>query len=491
MSLTKLLLVVLVVAGAWTAAEAVRQHRKGHRDPYEDVFDRQEADRVDTLPGQPSEVGFQQFAGYVTANESHGRALFYWFFEATHDVENKPLVLWLNGGPGCSSVGYGALEELGPFLVQKGKPEISLNPNSWNKEANLLFVDSPAGVGFSYTNTSKDLSQFGDELTATDAHAFLLNWFKRFPQFKGHDFYLAGESYAGHYIPQLGVKILEGNKKAHRKDRINLKGIMIGNAAIDSSSDDRGLADYAWDHAVLSDEVYGAIKKECTFPDDGNESDKCEQAWSDFFAVMRDIDLYSLYTPACTDAMANASRTNSSSSSSRRSWKLADTPLGKVHRGMPYNTYDPCVDYHVFDYLNRADVQKALHANVTGIPYNWEPCSDALSNWTDSPPSTLPAIRHLVDAKLRVWVFSGDTDDRVPVTSTRYALRKLGLATVKEWREWFTTDQVGGYTLVYDGLTLVTVRGAGHMVPMITPVQASQVFAHFLAGDEMPAKPVV
>jgi hypothetical protein len=90
------------------------------------------------------------------------------------------------------------------------------------------------------------------------------------------------------------------------------------------------LADYAWDHAVISDEVYGAIKKECTFPDDGNESDKCQQAWSDFFSVMRDIDLYSLYTPACTDAMANASRTNSSSSSSaarRRSWKLADTPL--------------------------------------------------------------------------------------------------------------------------------------------------------------------
>jgi serine carboxypeptidase-like clade 2 len=97
MTTTNLVLVVLVIAGVWTAAEAVR-HRKGRPDPYEDVFDRQEADRVEALPGQPSEVGFQQFAGYVTANESHGRALFYWFFEATHDVESKPLVLWLNGG---------------------------------------------------------------------------------------------------------------------------------------------------------------------------------------------------------------------------------------------------------------------------------------------------------------------------------------------------------------------------------------------------------
>ncbi|KAL6603362.1 hypothetical protein ACP70R_043723 [Stipagrostis hirtigluma subsp. patula] len=462
--------------------------RHGGGGGYERVFDRQQADRVEALPGQPSEVGFRQFAGYVTVNETRGRALFYWFFEAARDVEKKPLVLWLNGGPGCSSVGYGAAEELGPFLVQKGKPEIALNPHSWNKDANLLFLESPAGVGFSYTNTSKDLGEFGDALTAHDAYAFLVNWFKRFPQFKGHDFYITGESYAGHYVPQLAAKIVEENGKAKKKsDRINLKGIMIGNAAIDSSSDDRGLAEYAWDHAVISDELYAAIKKECSFSDDGDESPQCSAAWDKFFTALRDIDLYSLYTPACTDAMAN-----SSSGAGRRDDLLRRHPgLRRVHRGRPYNTYDPCADYHVVDYLNRADVQRALHANVSGgIPYRWQPCSDVLGNWTDSPASTLPVIRGLVGAGLRVWVFSGDTDDRVPVTSTRYALRKLGLATVKPWREWFTSDQVGGYTVLYDGLTFVTVRGAGHMVPMITPVQASQLFAHFLDGKELPAAPV-
>jgi serine carboxypeptidase-like clade II len=163
-------------------------------------------------------------------------------------------------------------------------------------DANLLFLESPAGVGFSYTNTTQDLGEFGDALTAHDAHSFLVNWFKRFPQFKGHDFYIAGESYAGHYVPQLAEKILEDPEN----DRINLKGIMIGNAAIDSSSDDRGLAEYAWNHAVVSDEVYGAIKKECSFSDDGVETDQCGGAWNKFFDAMKDIDLYSLYTPACT-----------------------------------------------------------------------------------------------------------------------------------------------------------------------------------------------
>jgi serine carboxypeptidase-like clade 2 len=258
-------------------------------------------------------------------------------------------------------------------------------------------------------------------MEAHDAYSFVVNWLEKFPQFKSHDLYLAGESYAGHYVPQLAEKIVHMNKKAAHK--INLKGILIGNPAIDSSSDDRGLADYAWDHAVISDEVYGAIKSNCKFSDDADESDACNSAWNDFFNAMNDIDLYSLYTPACTNAMINS--TSTSTRHHRRGFMPA---LGKRARlSVPYyNAYDPCGDYHVIAYLNRPDVQTALHANVSGaIPYRWEPCSDALTNWTDAPASTLPAIGGLVKAGLRVWVFSGDTDDRVPVTSTRLALRKI------------------------------------------------------------------
>jgi serine carboxypeptidase-like clade 2 len=87
------LLLAAVVVSAWTTT-AVARHHHG----FETIFDAQEADRVDKLPGQPADVGFRHFSGYVTVNETHGRALFYWLFEATHDVAKKPLVLWLNGG---------------------------------------------------------------------------------------------------------------------------------------------------------------------------------------------------------------------------------------------------------------------------------------------------------------------------------------------------------------------------------------------------------
>jgi serine carboxypeptidase-like clade II len=79
-------------------------------------------------------------------------------------IERQSVVV---AGPGCSSIGYGEAEELGPFLVQKGKPELRWNNYSWNTEANLMFLESPVGVGFSYTNTSSDLLQLGDKITGT------------------------------------------------------------------------------------------------------------------------------------------------------------------------------------------------------------------------------------------------------------------------------------------------------------------------------------
>ncbi|XP_020961994.1 putative serine carboxypeptidase-like 23 [Arachis ipaensis] len=156
----------------------------------------QEEDRIRELPGQPR-VGFSQFSGYVSVNKKHGRALFYWLTQSPSSPNNKPLLLWLNGGPGCSSVAYGASEEIGPFRINKTGSSLYLNRFAWNTEANILFLESPAGVGFSYTNTSSDLLTSGDNRTAQDALIFLVKWMSRFPQYKYRDFYIAGESYAG------------------------------------------------------------------------------------------------------------------------------------------------------------------------------------------------------------------------------------------------------------------------------------------------------
>ncbi|KAH1224316.1 Serine carboxypeptidase-like 34 [Glycine max] len=404
----------------------------------------QEADRVHGLPGQPP-VKFKQYSGYITVNETHGRALFYWFIEATHRPKHKPVLLWLNGGPGCSSIGYGEAEELGPFFPQdSSQPKLKLNPYSWNKAANLLFLESPVGVGFSYTNTSSDISELGDTITAKDSHTFIVKWFRRFPQFRSNKFYISGESYAGHYVPQLSELIFDNNRNHAKKDYINFKGFMIGNALLDDETDQKGMIDYAWNHAVISDGVYHNITTKCNFslPD---STDDCIDQLNKYFD---------------------------------NGWHRK--PAG----------YDPCASDYTEVYLNRPEVQKALHANVTKIPYSWTHCSDTITFWNDAPQSMLPVIKKLIAGGIRIWVYSGDTDGRIPVTSTRYTLRKLGLGIVEDWTPWYTSKQVGGWTIAYDGLTFVTIRGAGHQVPTFTPKQALQLVRHFLANKKLPSQPI-
>ncbi|XP_059635587.1 serine carboxypeptidase 1-like [Cornus florida] len=189
------------------------------------------ADKIDALPGQPGGVDFDQYAGYVTVDPKAGRELFYYFVESPQKSSSKPLVLWLNGGPGCSSLGYGAMQELGPFRVKSDGKTLFRNDYAWNNVANVLFLESPAGVGFSYSNTSDDYDNAGDKSTADDSHTFLLNWLERFPQYKTRDFFITGESYAGHYVPQLAYTILSRNKNTNQT-KINLKGIAVSPLSI-------------------------------------------------------------------------------------------------------------------------------------------------------------------------------------------------------------------------------------------------------------------
>ncbi|KAH7669235.1 Peptidase S10 serine carboxypeptidase protein, partial [Dioscorea alata] len=438
----------------------------------------QEEDLVVRLPGQP-EVNFRQYSGYVTVDENHGRALFYWFFEAIDHVDERPLLLWLNGGPGCSSIGYGEAEELGPFLIQK--------------EANLLFLEAPVGVGFSYTNTSSDLDQLGDHFTANDSYNFLVNWFKRFPQFKSHEFYIAGESYAGHYVPQLAEKIFDENKKASNENCINFKGFMVGNAWMDDETDMIGMVNYAWSHAIISDELYQTIMTNCDFSNQNNSNNACDTAITDFFQTYRLIDIYSLYTPKCVEqTMTVSSRgLRKIAGIPSKFFKRSESLVLKGWNGNLKAGYDPCISEYSDVYFNRPDVQEALHANVTKLPYEWSHCSGVIRAWNDHQISLLPTIRKLINGGLRVWIYSGDTDGRVPVTSTRYTLNKLGLNKTQEWTPWYTSEQVGGWTIVYDGLTFVTIRGAGHEVPTYTPKQAQQLVKHFMMNKQLPSKPLL
>ncbi|XP_065000588.1 serine carboxypeptidase II-3-like isoform X4 [Musa acuminata AAA Group] len=312
-----------------------------------------ENDRIVELPGQPAGVDFDQYGGYVTVDDRSGRALFYYFaVSAGNQSSSKPLLLWLNGGPGCSSFGIGAMQELGPFRVMSDGSTLYRNPYAWNSVANVLFLESPAGVGFSYSNTTSDYSNSGDKKTAEDAFVFLVNWMERFPEYKGRDFYIAGESYAGHYVPQLAYTILQQKNQSAAGAAINLKGIAIGNAVINDETDSRGIYDFFWTHALISDATVEAIQKYCNFsPNAVEEPPQCIDAAREANQVTEELDIYNIYAPLCFSS------------------NLTSPP-----KKPSIEDFDPCTSIYVNAYLNDPEVQKALHANITRLNYSWSSC---------------------------------------------------------------------------------------------------------------------
>jgi cathepsin A (carboxypeptidase C) len=187
-------------------------------------------DLVPTLQGQATFSTFTMYSGYLTLPKTTTKALHYVL--ATSQSANPttdPVIIWFNGGPGCSSM-LGWAQELGPYKMENGETTFEVNPYAWNLEANLVFIESPGGVGYSICGDATECD-FTDDSSSQDNLDALLYFFNTlFPEYKTNDLYISGESYAGIYVPYLADKIDSYNTNAQPADfHINLKGFMVGN----------------------------------------------------------------------------------------------------------------------------------------------------------------------------------------------------------------------------------------------------------------------
>ena len=151
-----------------------------------------------SLPNN-AEFTTNSYSGYLNVTET--KSLHYVYVESQGDVKNDPVLLWFNGGPGCSSL-LGFFQEHGPWVIDDFETDIKLNPFPWNLKANVLYLESPAGVGFSKSNNGTDLVQ-NDMTQSEDAFIALQGWFKKFPERIGNPLWISGESYGGIYVPYL------------------------------------------------------------------------------------------------------------------------------------------------------------------------------------------------------------------------------------------------------------------------------------------------
>jgi carboxypeptidase C (cathepsin A) len=218
------------------------------------------ADEVKNLPGaEKLDFSFRQFSGYLDVTPT--KHLHYWFVESSRNPDKDPVAFWTNGGPGCSGL-LGFLTEQGPFRPNKDLT-LEYNPYSWNTIANMVFIEAPCGVGFSYSSDGTgDDYHTDDKQTATDNYLLIQEFFKRFPQYRQNDLYITSESYGGHYMPTLAKEIVDRNATGEDLP-LNFKGFAVGNPQTTFYSAIPASLDTYWGHQLISRPLWETFQSVC------------------------------------------------------------------------------------------------------------------------------------------------------------------------------------------------------------------------------------
>ncbi|XP_038067408.1 lysosomal protective protein-like [Patiria miniata] len=428
------------------------------------------ADEVTALPGLSGPLSSKQYSGYLQASGTI--KLHYWFVESQGNPVDDPVLLWLNGGPSCSSI-MGYLTELGPYWVNSDGKTLSANDFSWTKVASVIFLESPAGVGYSYAG-SPDYTT-NDDKTAENNLLALLDFFKKFPNLVKNDFYISGESYAGIYIPTLAVKIME------QKANINFKGFAIGNGALDIHLLVETSYQYAYYHGIIGDRLWKQLQLSCCKDGScqyiGSTNPACVDAQKEAQYFLKHIGLNPYDVTGDCKGSYSSEMNSFSMLNFLGSWKSTSGPPGL------HSAFLPCIDTTQGDaYMNIPEVRTALHI-PSSLTLKWTSCNPALAaNYTNQYTSMHSQFTTLLP-NYRALIYNGDADDVCNFLGDQKFAASLNQTELGERRPWMYEGQVAGFVKEYKQLTFMTVKNAGHMVPMNTPGPALQMITNFLKAQ--------
>ena len=443
-----------------------------------------ESDIVKSLPDYAYKG--RLYSGYLEVDSV--KQFHYMFNYAYQDPEHKPLVLWLNGGPGCSSLD-GWANEHGPMQMD-ADGNFQLNEYSWNRAANMIYLESPGDVGFSYVDSDLDYEKrINDDIAAQDNLKALLSFFKKFPSMKGVDFYISGESYGGIYVPMLAYNVVQYNKNLPESQKINLKGILVGNGVADWNYDTTpATIDFAFTHHLYSYEIRKDFNEYCIMNFDVQ---KCIDVQMSIDEKLDGINIYD-YLRECyvpTNENGEISKNSKYYKYARFFFKNKKFNVNKsLNKKKVINESNsvPCFDDSgVENYFNREDVQAALHVTAKR---EWVVCSDEVGErYEMQDKGSIWTYPTLIKEGIRILVYSGDTDAIVPFNGNQAWIYNLGLEIEEPWRQWRAfgdSDNVSGYVTKYKGLTFCTIKGTGHMAPQWKPKESYYMFSQFINGED-------
>ncbi|KAI0156916.1 alpha/beta-hydrolase [Xylariaceae sp. FL1272] len=438
------------------------------------------------IPEVNFDVG-ESYAGTlpITDNQTDSNQLFFWFFPSNNSAADNEIVIWLNGGPGCSSLA-GLLQENGPFLWPPGTYSPMENPFSWHKLTNMIWIDQPVGTGLGLFDPDYPPTLQSEEDIARDFAGFWKNFVETF-DFQGRDVYFTGESYAGQYIPYIASHFLDLNDA----DYYNVKGIQI------------------IDPYIVDPEVFSSVPA-AQYLNNNLNLFNLNQSTID---NINQIDKSCGYTSWLDNALTfpPKGKIDAPGCETDDPWEIINSAATWVN---------PCFNvYHVTDscpylwdelgfsfglgpnnYFNRSDVQAALNLKR---PVSYAACGDdTLGPIGLSEPSSWSILPSVIERTNNVIVAHGNLDFLIISNGTLAALNNMtfngaqgfqkapsdkffvpyGDSLLKAFELLINVDTVPfppvgllgggglfGVTHTERGLTWVTVDLAGHQIPQYVP----------------------
>ncbi|KAK4058022.1 Cell death protease [Microbotryomycetes sp. JL221] len=404
---------------------------------------------VDTLPGLDQSSRLALFAGNLPATTSDALGddsdahLYFLLARQRHIPKRQRLLLWFNGGPGCSSFD-GAFVEIGPFRVTTNGTlqEVS----GWNEYASVLFIDQPAGTGFSYVTKNDNVRELTE--AADQVVTFLTNFYKVFPEYKAVDTYIAGESYAAQYIPYTAEAILQS-----RELTTDIKGLLIGNGWFSPREQYPAYLQYLVERKILK-----PGSKEYKIVD--TAVDKCLKQFTKADKTNPNHQGMIL-VGACEEILSAVTQATKKDD---LCMNLYDTELytacGKE--------WPPEMN-QVTKYLRRKDVAQALHASKGVLKGPWTQCSNVVGShfWT---PKSFPSVTLLPSLleKMPILLYNGERDLMCASTGVEAMIDNLEWNGVTGFNdteplEWSVDSKLAGYWTAARNLTYVKVLNASHI----------------------------
>ncbi|KAI1416238.1 alpha/beta-hydrolase [Hypoxylon sp. FL1857] len=429
---------------------------------------------VHSLPGVPEGDLIKMHAGHIEITPEHNGNLFFWHFQNQHIANRQRTVIWLNGGPGCSSED-GALMEIGPYRL-KDQNNLEYNNGSWNEFANLLFVDNPVGTGFSYVDTNSYVHEL-DEM-ANQFVTFLEKWYKLFPEYEHDDIYIAGESYAGQHIPYIAKAILERNKLPQTQTAWNLKGLLIGNGWVSPPEQYEAYLTFAYEKGIVAKGSDIAGKLEAQYR-------VCQK---DLATAGNHVD-----NSACEHVLQEILRLTQSKNSKGENEciNMYDVRLKDTYPSCGMN-WPPDLGF-VTPYLRRQEVVNALHINSNKVT-GWTECNGAVGN-AFNVQNSKPAVDYLPDIlkEVNVLLFSGAEDlicnhlgTEAFISNMQWNGGKGFELSPGNWaprRDWTFEGEAAGFWQEARNLTYVLFYNSSHMVPFDYPRRTRDMLDRFMGVD--------